>query len=238
MSYIINGPVIVGDAGSQSIVRGPVDVGTTGQLSRIFGNILTPDLTTGTGDLIYCSLGGTGALARLGVGSNGQVLTLAAGLPSWAASTGTTNLSFSAFKSGTQAITVAASPATSTVAISGWSTASPGFDGSSTFADPSFTPTVTGTYFVTASVSFTDTSNTGTRSILIRNTSTATTLATRQFQPTPDIAINQQMDISVPLTLTATNVIQLQMTVSPGATGTTSTIQASSSTWWSIVRLS
>ena len=38
---------------------------------------------TGTGDILYSSAANT--LARLGAGSNGDVLTLAAGVPSWAA---------------------------------------------------------------------------------------------------------------------------------------------------------
>jgi hypothetical protein len=41
---------------------------------------------TGTGDILYSSAANT--LARLGAGSNGDVLTLAAGVPSWAAASG------------------------------------------------------------------------------------------------------------------------------------------------------
>lgn len=225
MSYIINGPVIVGDNGQNTTIR---------------GNLFTPNLTNATGDLIYCSNGGTGALSKLAATTNGFVLTLAAGLPSWAAAanSSTTPLSFSAFKSGTQAIVTGAG-ATTTTQITTWSTASPGFDGTGgQFATSNFTPTVTGTYLFTAGVSFTDTGNSGSRSILIRDTTAAATLASRQFQPTPDIAINQQVDICVALTLTATNVIQLQLSVTTGASGTTSTIQASPATFWSVVRLS
>ena len=42
--------------------------------------------TYATGDLIYASAANT--LAKLAAGANGEVLTLAAGVPSWAASTG------------------------------------------------------------------------------------------------------------------------------------------------------
>lgn len=224
MSYIINGPVIIGD---------------TGQNTTIKGNLFTPDLTNATGDLIYCSNGGTGALSKLAATTNGFVLTLAAGLPSWAAAanSSTTPLSFSAFKSGTQAI-AAGIGATTTSQITTWSTAAPGFNNSATFASSNFTPSVTGTYLFTAGVSFTDTGNSGSRSILIRDTTAAATLASRQFQPTPDIAISQQVDICVALSLTATNIIQLQFSVTAGASAVTSTIAASPATFWSVIRLS
>lgn len=241
MSYIIDGPSIIGTTGLQVLIHGPVTLGDSTQNTTLQGSVFTPTLTTGTGDIVYCSNGGTGALTRLGAGSNGQVLTLASGIPSWATPSGggTTNLSFSAFKSGTQAITVAAST-TTTTQITGWSTASPGFDGTGgQFASNAFTPTVTGTYLFNINLSFTDTSNSGSRTILIRNTTTATTLASRQFQPTPDVNIHQETSINIPLALTASNVIQLQLTVSTGSTGTTSTIQAANgSSWWSVIRLS
>jgi hypothetical protein len=45
-----------------------------------------------TGDLLYAS--GTNTLAKLAAGTNGYVLTMAAGVPSWAASTGVSSISF------------------------------------------------------------------------------------------------------------------------------------------------
>lgn len=47
---------------------------------------MTNPMTT-AGDIIYSS-DGSGTPARLGVGSNGEVLTLASGVPSWAAASG------------------------------------------------------------------------------------------------------------------------------------------------------
>ena len=52
-----------------------------------------------TGDLIYAS--GSNTWANLGIGSTGQVLTVAGGVPTWAASTG---LIFNAVSSSTQAL--------------------------------------------------------------------------------------------------------------------------------------
>jgi hypothetical protein len=66
---------------------------TAGQYLRYTGSAWAPatlsaltDPTTTTGDLIYRASGGT--LSRLEIGSAGQVLTVAGGLPSWAAGGG------------------------------------------------------------------------------------------------------------------------------------------------------
>ncbi len=54
---------------------------TVGRLPSIEGGI-QPTLVTTTGDMIYASAASTPA--RLGIGSSGQVLTVASGIPSWA----------------------------------------------------------------------------------------------------------------------------------------------------------
>ena len=46
-------------------------------------DVITKALLTTEGDIIYAS--GASTPARLGIGDNGDVLTLAAGIPSWAA---------------------------------------------------------------------------------------------------------------------------------------------------------
>ena len=75
--------------------------GTTGQVLKKNSNTdmdfvwsadaagMTNPMTT-TGDTIYSSSGSTPA--RLGIGSTGQVLTVAAGIPSWADASGAANL--------------------------------------------------------------------------------------------------------------------------------------------------
>lgn len=54
---------------------------TVGRLPSIDGGI-QPTLLTTTGDIMYASAASTPA--RLGIGSAGQVLTVASGIPSWA----------------------------------------------------------------------------------------------------------------------------------------------------------
>jgi len=71
---------------------------------------MTNPLTT-TGDTIYSSSGSTPA--RLGIGSTGQVLTVASGLPSWATPAGG-GANFSLLNSGGTALTGAA-----TITVSG-----------------------------------------------------------------------------------------------------------------------
>jgi hypothetical protein len=56
---------------------------TVGRIPNIEGGI-QPTLLTTTGDIMYASSASNPA--RLGVGSTGQVLTVAAGVPSWATS--------------------------------------------------------------------------------------------------------------------------------------------------------
>jgi hypothetical protein len=58
----------------------PLGTGTTGTLATTRGGTGLTSYTTG--DIIYSSAGNT--LAKLGIGTAGQVLTLAAGVPSWA----------------------------------------------------------------------------------------------------------------------------------------------------------
>ena len=70
------------------------------------------------GDILYAS--STTALTKLGVGSNGQVLKVASGLPSWAADTNTGLTSVGITETGT-ALTITGSPLTSngTINIAG-----------------------------------------------------------------------------------------------------------------------
>lgn len=87
--------------------------GTTGQVLAKASNTdmdfvwtadaagMTNPMTT-TGDTIYSSSGSTPA--RLGIGSNGQVLTVASGIPSWATPTSPAFVGAYAYKSAGQSI--------------------------------------------------------------------------------------------------------------------------------------
>lgn len=78
-------------------------------IAAAFGG--TGQTTYATGDILYSS--GTNALAKLHVGSNGNVLTLAGGVPTWAAAGGV-----SSFSGGTTGLTPS-SATTGSVVLSG-----------------------------------------------------------------------------------------------------------------------
>ena len=73
--------------------------------------LTTPTISTATtnGDLLYGT--GSGALSRLGIGSSAQVLTVAGGIPSWAAAP-TSSTSFTLLNSGGTALSGASTSVT------------------------------------------------------------------------------------------------------------------------------
>lgn len=108
---------------------------------------MTNPMTT-TGDTIYSSSGSTPA--RLGIGSTGQVLTVAGGVPSWATPSSSSGPAFSAFRATSQ----------QSISTSTWTKAqlqSETFDTNNNY-DPTtnyrFTPTVAGYYQINLTLSF------------------------------------------------------------------------------------
>jgi hypothetical protein len=102
---------------------------------------MTNPMTT-TGDTIYSSSGSTPA--RLGIGTTGQVLTVASGVPSWATPSGTTIDTFGVNKTSAQSITT--STATKiTFDNEQWDTGN-------NFASSTFTATETGYWQFSCSV--------------------------------------------------------------------------------------
>jgi hypothetical protein len=108
------------------------------------GSGMTNPMTT-TGDTIYSSSGSTPA--RLGIGSTGQVLTVASGIPSWATPAGSSGPAFRAYPSTGQ--TISGSTFTKIV----WGAES--FDTDNCFASNAFTPTKAGYYEFYATINTT-----------------------------------------------------------------------------------
>ena len=116
--------------------------GTSGTVTVT--NDMATTITT-AGDLIKGT--GSGTYNRLGIGSTGQVLTVASGAPSWATVSASSGPTFSAYPTGTnQSIP----PTTFTKVLFG----TEAWDTASNFASSRFTPTTAGYYQINATVYF------------------------------------------------------------------------------------
>ena len=104
--------------------------------SPVIASVINNTLTSTTGDIIYASAANTPA--RLGIGSSAQVLTVASGIPSWAAAASASGPAFSAYSATNQTIT----GGTYTKITFG----SEDFDTAGNFASNRFTPTTAGYY--------------------------------------------------------------------------------------------
>jgi len=101
---------------------------------------------TTNGDVIYAT--GSGAVTRLGIGSTGQVLTVAAGIPSWATPAGAGGgPAFQAYSTPQQSV----SSSTNTKATM----TNEKFDTAGNFASSRFTPTTSGYYQLRGAISYT-----------------------------------------------------------------------------------
>ena len=127
-------------SGGLTIGTSTITGGTTGRIlydnSGVLGELSAIPTTSGgtnitsyaTGDILYAS--GTDTLAKLTAGTNGYVLTLAAGVPTWASSTG----GVTSFQTSLSGLT----PATSTagaITLAGTLGVSSGGTGQTTFTD-------------------------------------------------------------------------------------------------------
>lgn len=216
MSYIINGPTQIGD---------------TGQLNEILGDLQLSDVCTATGDLIYSS-NAAGLMVALPIGTAGQILTVAGGVPTWA---GASNVEegFSARKTGTQAVT--GTPAD----IAGWSTATaPEFDttgGDWVNASGLYTASLAGTVNARAVVSLSNTRNNGERTLSLYwdDGATPANYVTVTVQPSANNAIPTVLNLATSLTLAIGDALSLQIS-STGAG--TCNVLASPQTVFSITK--
>lgn len=85
---------MVTETGTQTLTNKTI-IASSNTLSGVINNTLT----TTTGDIIYASSANTPA--RLGIGSSGQVLTVASGIPSWATPAGSSGPAFRAYRATT-----------------------------------------------------------------------------------------------------------------------------------------
>ena len=126
------------------------------------------DTLTTTGDIYYAS--GANTPARLGIGSTGNVLTVASGIPSWAAPAGGGMPAVYAYQQYVQ------NPSGGVATKINYELET--FDTNNNFASSRFTPTVAGYYLAYAKMPYTlaPTSNTAIYFNLYKNGSTYSTL--------------------------------------------------------------
>lgn len=218
MSYVINGPTLIGDTGLDNTIQ---------------GTLTLADVCTDTGDLIYSS-NATGLMTRLAAGTAGYVLTSngPSTAPSWQVDTNSIDDAFSAGLTAAQTILAAA--ATTPVAIQGFTVAIPGFDTTTGgwFAAGQaagiWTPGTAGKYRVSITVSFTNTdgaaaSNAGNRTV--RLVAAGSNYIVKQFQPTGATAAEQQINFTTDIVLTAVQTVSVEIFSSTTAGGMTVTTQ-------------
>ena len=110
----------------------------------------TAQTTYATGDLLYAS--GSNTLAKLGIGTSAQVLTVTGGVPAWGTVAGTGTVTSVAVSGGTTGLTTSGGPITSSGTITLAGTLAPANGGTGVANNAASTLTITGAYATTLTV--------------------------------------------------------------------------------------
>jgi len=232
MSYPINAPInLVNTNGGTDEINFNADGPATNLENKILNFV-----TTTAGDLTYRASGANNYLERLGIGTNGQILTVVAGLPAWSTSVGAQDV-FTAFVTASIAGVPTsraggASPGTwfnlNNTYVT-WSTAAPGTDTDAVFTPATgfFTVPTTGTYQLSARVTFDSgtgvsagaglpaaplPSGTACRQVQIFNVTSSTILATGVTQNSPSNLNQTVVSLATEqVTLTAADTIVVRV---------------------------
>jgi len=148
----------VGLSAPAFLTVGGSPVTTTGTLALTYSGTALPEANGGTaqttyttGDLLYAS--GSNTLAKLAVGTTGQVLKVAAGVPSWATeSVGSGTVTSVAMSGGTTGLTTSGGPITTSGTITLAGTLAPGNGGTGVSNNAASTLTISGAYATTLTV--------------------------------------------------------------------------------------
>ena len=219
---------------SRYYIDGPATLGTNAQSTTIRGDITAIDTTTSNGDMVYAN--SSNILTRIGIGSQGQVLTVTApGIPVW--SNPTAGYGFSARKSGTQT-SITSTP----TIIAGWSTVAPGYDTTlgdfntttGEFTTPS-TPSGNKIYLININVNFIQSNNSSSGDHILGIYIAGVLSFSKKASPNNTSTRTQNMSLST--TLIAGDLIDIDVRLSTD-NGSTLTVNASPETSFSLVFLS
>lgn len=213
-------------------INGPTEIGDTAALNTINGDVTLADITTTHGDIVYADVSNN--LARLAPGTAGEILQTngASAAPSWVTASASLSNGFSARKTGTQG------SITTQTTITTWSiTPAPEYDTTGgDFAGGSgiFTAGGGGTYLIAVNVSYTQTNNSGTRTLDLYLNGT-TVIYQKVEQPTGNNTINKDISITTQMSLAMNDTIEVRLGRTGGAT---LTVEATPETWWAMTKLS
>ena len=148
----------VGLSAPAFLTVGGSPVTTTGTLALTYSGTALPEANGGTaqttyttGDLLYAS--GANTLAKLPVGTTGQVLKVAAGVPSWDTdSAGSGTVTSVDLSGGTTGLTTSGGPITTSGTITLAGTLAPGNGGTGVANNAASTLTISGAYATTLTV--------------------------------------------------------------------------------------
>jgi hypothetical protein len=133
-------------------------VTSTGTLALTYSGTALPEANGGTaqttyttGDLLYAS--GANTLAKLAVGTTGQVLKVTAGAPAWATDTTVGTVTSVAVSGGTTGLTTSGGPITTSGTITLAGTLAPANGGTGVANNAASTLTISGAYATTLTVS-------------------------------------------------------------------------------------
>lgn len=213
------------------IIDGPTQIGTVAQLNNLVGDVRLSNVTSTLGDMVYANASNN--LTSVGIGANGTVLTVVAGVPAWQGFA-TVETGFTARKDVLPALTTAA-PFTDVV-IDDWVTATaPEFDttgGEFVASTGIYTAVSGGTVNARCGVTMSSTANSGSRSVSLAFNGAAAFTATAQAAANGTIPV--YLTVGASMSLVATDTVSVIH--SSTATSGSSTVVPGASTWFSITK--
>lgn len=236
MAYNITGPFNLGTAATTGTVNGSLTF-SAGSNTYNFNaaggggaNTISNFILSANGDLLTRT---AGSLARLAVGTNGQILQVVGGLPAWADSIDSAAVGFYAELSSAQSITTATETTLTGYTVSG--NATQYNSGGLNITTGIFTAPSAGKYEVAAAVGWATGNNVGLRRCGIK-LNTATKILLDEIQPSADTTIKTFNKVTAAtINLAANDTLELYVFQTSGSS---INVGASGDTRFSVIKVS